>query len=444
MSTTTTQRTISRPRKLLFSVILVLVFLIVVEALAQLTFRAIYDHSYRPKKLHYLTSASWILDRDTARVPDYLSSLVIHPYFGFAVDAAGGARAGFGFGQWASPLQSLQHEDKLRVLVLGGSVAVQLMQQDPAGRGSFLRNALADAIDRYGIDLDVWTFHGALPGFKQPQQYLAASFLLSQGAEFDLILNLDGFNEMTLAMMEGRTKGLHPSYPRGWDVMLGRRLTAGKLRKIARLLQVREDQTSLIEFAQSTPLARSALVGLFVARTVIANEQRAQVLVAEVEQKRQQGELSFEEGGIPFDYGEENKAYDYLAALWKRSSVLLSRLAKSNGAEYLHVFQPNQYLEGSKSLTEQEREKFYVPDIGFGPIYRDAYPYFRQRMDELVETGVWFADASMVFKDEKRTVYSDRCCHFNERGLRLLAGFIAEDVVVESRRLNPLKNKPAE
>lgn len=432
-------RTLSRGRKTAFSIILLLAVLLLFEVLAQLTFRAIYDHSYRPKKLYKLTSSSWIPGQDETGVPNHLTDLVIHPYFGFAIDVVGGARTGLGFGQWTSPLRSQQYGDKLRVLVLGGSVAVQLMQPELADGTNYFKKAVKDEFHQSGIDLDVWMFNAALPGFKQPQQFIAYSYLLTQGAEFDLVVNLDGFNEMTLAMLEGKPKGLYPAYPRGWDVMLGNRMTANKLRKIAKLLKVREEQASLIEFAQSTPLARSAVAGLVLAHKVVVNEERAQALVEAIEQEKQQGELSFEEGGIPFDYDDEGKAYRYLAGLWRRSSVLLSQLAESNNAAYLHVFQPNQYLEGSKPLSRQEYEKFYVPNDGFGPVYRAAYPYFSQQMKELTEAGEWFADASMIFKDEQQTVYSDWCCHFNEHGLRLLAKYIAGEIVTGFERLKTAK-----
>lgn len=432
-------RALSRSRKTAFSIFLLVVFLLLVEVLAQLTFRAIYDHSYRPKKLYQLTPASWITGQDETGVPSHLTDLVIHPYFGFAVDAAGVARKGLGFGQGTSPLVSRQYAGKLRVLVLGGSVAVQLMLPEQADGTSFFERAVKDALQQGGINIDVWFFNAALPGFKQPQQFIAYSYLLTQGAEFDLVVNLDGFNEMTLAMLEGKPKGLSPAYPRGWDVMLGNRMTANKLRQLAKLLKLREDQAQLIEFAQSTPLARSAMVGLVLAHKVVANEERAQTMVAAIEQEKQHGELSFEEGGIPFDYDDEEQSYGYLATLWKRSSVLLSQLTASNDSAYLHVFQPNQYLEGSKPLSSQEREKYYVPDNGFGPVYRAAYPHFQQQMKELAAAGVWFADASMIFKNEQQTVYSDWCCHFNEQGLRQLAEYIAREIATGFERLRPIK-----
>ena len=165
-------------------------------------------------------------------------------------------------------MESLKYDDRLRVLVLGGSVAVQLMQPDPAfteQRTLFLEGALRNALDRSGYDTRLWFFVGALPGSKQPQQFLAYSFLMSLGAEFDLIVNIDGFNEMTLALSEAKAKGLHPAYPRGWEIMLGSRLTGGKLRQIAQLLKIREQQASLIESAKTnvfcTPYFGWAIAG---------------------------------------------------------------------------------------------------------------------------------------------------------------------------------------
>jgi hypothetical protein len=34
----------------------------------------------------------------------------------------------------------------------------------------------------------------------------------------------------------------------------------------------------------------------------------------------------------------------------------MARLAEANGARYLHFLQPNQYLEGSKPISDEERE----------------------------------------------------------------------------------------
>jgi hypothetical protein len=280
-------------------------------------------------------------------------------------------------------------------------------------------------------------FNASLPGFKQPQQLMAYSYLLSQGAEFDVVVNVDGFNEMTMAVIEEKPRGLHPSFPRGWDVMLGNRWSPGRLRQAAELLELRRDQNSTIEWAQSSPWARSAMVGLYLARRIVADESRARMLIKKVEFRRKKNELTFEEGGIPFDYDDLEQTCDYLAKLWRRSSTAIGQLARGNGTDYLHVFQPNQYLDGSKPLTERERREFYRPDVVFGPAFRAAYPCFRSEMGEMTARGEWFVDASMTFADEAETVYSDWCCHFNEYGLRRLAAKVAGEIVARSKGTVP-------
>jgi hypothetical protein len=423
---------LSLKRRIAFSVILVLIVLVLIEALSQLAYQIIYDHHYHPRRLKRLTSDAWVLGENAEGLPDYMRGLIVHPYFGFGLDATGEGKAAFGLAQRVPPTASLHESNKLRILVLGGSVAMQLMQPDDlAGPTpvSFLEAALQRALQEHAIERRVWLYNAAIPGGKQPQQLMAYTFLLSLGAEFDLVLNLDGFNEMTLAMFESRPKGLHPVYPRGWEIMLGSRLTSQKLRALGRLIKVREQQAGLIDFAESSPFARPTLVGLLLAQRIVDNERRAAALLLEIEKERQVGELTLEEGGVPFDYEDADSAYSYLAALWRRSSVALGAAAAATETEYLHVFQPNQYLEGSKVLTAEEQSKFYLPQGEFGVHYRGAYPFFVDEMPRLAEFGVHFVNASMLFKDEQRTVYVDACCHFNEYGIRALADFVAREVV---------------
>lgn len=429
-------------RKLAFSALTAVLVVLVAEIFAQITYHSIYDYWYRPDKLRQHTSGSWSLDENLTDVPTYLKDLAVHPYLGFVLDAEGGEKLGLGFSDGVSPQPSRDLADHLKILVLGGSVAGQIMSAPKPGDQAVLQTALEHAFSSAGIDRDIWMFNGTIHGFKQPQQLHAYAYLLTQGARFDLVINLDGFNEMTLAVFEGAHKGLHPGYPRGWDVLISRRLSPGKLRKVGRLQQIRDDQAALIKFSRDVPLARSAFIGLYLAHQLTTGERQSHALIEELEWKKQKGGLSFEEGGIPFDYDNEELVFSYLAALWRRSSTLLFQLANSNNAQYVHFFQPNQYLEGSKQLTREERDRFYIPNKGFGAAYRAAYPYFRSEIDALSTTHDWFVDASMIFVNEKETVYSDWCCHFNERGLLQLADFIAGEIVARSDSFVHGENQP--
>ena len=415
---------IPRRKKVIFGFILLLVVYLVMEILAQLAFRSVYGFSYRPAKLVRLTSSSWMANQDDVGLPAHFSQLAIHPYMGFAIQAPNRTDSDFGFTK-AMPSEAFRkNSEQLSVLIVGGSVAMQL-SNSPSGQ-SVLEKSLREKFSELNIDKKVLFFSAALPGFKQPQQLLSHAYLASLGAHFDLVINVDGFNEMTLAMLEGKPKGLHLAYPRGWDSLVGGQVTAVKLRSIGRLLRVRDQQESTLELALSFP--RSAVFGLYFANRVIDNESNATLLVAAIEHSKNKNSLTFEAGGPTFNHDTSQNAYDYLANLWLNSSKQLALAVEANGGQYIQVFQPNQYLEGSKPLSELEKNKFYLPDEAFGKIYGEALPSFKTVIKEL-QLNSWFVDSSMIYQNELATVYSDICCHFNDYGLELLADFIAAQVI---------------
>jgi len=51
------------------------------------------------------------------------------------------------------------------------------------------------------------------PGYKQPQQLLALAYFLSLGAEYDLIINLDGYNDIVLPVTDNYNLGSTPFSP---------------------------------------------------------------------------------------------------------------------------------------------------------------------------------------------------------------------------------------
>ena len=43
--------------------------------------------------------------------------------------------------------------------------------------------------------------------------------------------------------------------------------------------------------------------------------------------------------------------------------------------------------------------------------------------------GIQFHDITMIFKDEKETIYSDDCCHLNKKGNDVLAHHIGQTIL---------------
>ena len=70
--------------------------------------------------------------------------------------------------------------------------------------------------------------------------------------------------------------------------------------------------------------------------------------------------------GPPFPTDSESELYDFLVTLWKNSSIQLDRLCRAGGIDYYHFLQPNQYVDGTKVLTAEEREKAFKPSVRSG------------------------------------------------------------------------------
>jgi len=96
-----------------------------------------------------------------------------------------------------------------------------------------------------------------------------------------------------------------------------------------------------------------------------------------------------------------------------------------------HFLQPNQYVEGSKEFTKEEMKIA----IETGPFdYRDAaqmgYPLLIDKGKQLKAKGINFIDLTLLFRSENRTVYNDKCCHFNQLGYDQIGDRIV-DVILE-------------
>jgi hypothetical protein len=123
--------------------------------------------------------------------------------------------------------------------------------------------------------------------------------------------------------------------------------------------------------------------------------------------------------------GPDGDCEDLVGSLWERGSRLMAAAAVQAGAGYLHVLQPNQYVEGSKVLTPAETEHAYDRRSEFAKGVRRGYPLLLQRGQEMTEDGISFHDLSMLFRGRQETLYVDSCCHYNHLGYQLVGDRVA-------------------
>lgn len=376
-------------------------------------------------------------------VPSALRFYALHPYLGFVADPAsttGPVRDSLG-GMVPTELGFFRRrrdypargEDPLRVAVLGGSVAFLLSLK----ADHILERLLRASSAARGRDVIVESF--ALPGHKQPQQLFALAYLLLLGKRFDVVVNLDGFNELALPLAENLPQGTAAIYPRSWSLLATRAPSPALIEEAARLSALRERRRVLAELF-ALPVLRASASGALAWRlldgrmqTRIVDDGRLQARIADDAAAAGAGAArAVEPAAAASAVGANADASaDDLPALvdvWRRSSLLMHQLCAANDITYLHVLQPNQYLPGAKPMSADERRVAYREDHPYRRAVESGYPLLLAAGGTLRDAGVRFVDLSGIFADIAEPLYVDDCCHVSQRGNEILAERLAGEV----------------
>lgn len=351
----------------------------------------------------------------------YLSEHILHPYVGF-VHGSGGDYNEFGF-RAAIPL--LKRSDSvINICVMGGSVAKQLVQFSV----NTLKDRLADHPPFAGKKIQVVSV--ALGGFKQPQQLLALNYLLSLGAEYDMVINLDGFNEVVLPLSDNHPFNIYPSFPRHWNVYSRKSFPGRSLELMGMQAAERKARDDMATGMKGSAVRFSNL-GLFVwmlrdraseARTLALDKEMRELLAASGSDPQV--------NGPDYTFADTTGFLREQAGYWARCSRQMHALSGVSGFKYFHFLQPNQYVKGSKKLTPEELTTAYeAGEYIYKEAVERAYPMLAEEGRALGNDGVRFIDLTMLFVNEKATIYSDKCCHYNKRGYDLIASEIARSVI---------------
>jgi hypothetical protein len=303
--------------------------------------------------------------------------------------------------------------------LMGGSVSGQM----GTFHGEHLRRALARHPDLAGKEIDfVWM---GMPGYHQPQQVIQLGWVLAQGGELDLLINLDGFNEVAVPAALNAPQGAHPLFPMNWS-MVALDTPDPEVRRLMGSIDYLEEERrrSAARFRDSffswSPTAR-----LIWKR----GDQRLEQRIAERAWRLQAipaDEVPYFVSGPARDHRPDAELIPACVDVWRRCSLQLQALCDAQGIRYLHCLQPNQYDPGSKPLSAGERESAWDAEGPYRPVIEAGYPLMREAGLELRGEGVAFHDLSDAFRSVKETLYVDSCCHFNGEGNRVLADAIGE------------------
>jgi hypothetical protein len=317
--------------------------------------------------------------------------------------------------------------EEFDVLVLGGSVAGALAMDG----ASVIKKVLGDDPRLAGRRIRV--HNQGRGGYKAPQTSILGSLLFEMGFRPDLVVLVDGFNEVALGNAN-RVAGTHPLYPSlgHWKHLLGGRTDSeAELDLLFGMHQAKQRMSGALAASLRWRLYYSAAATLWVDSIVDRARARYveladQYLVSGDEDAEGEAslDLSFRGPELPADL---ESGMDAIADIWVESSISLNGMCLARGIPFLHVLQPTLYDEGSKPLTQQELDKAQIdPHWLEGVVH--GYPRLRAAGERLRAAGVPFFDGSRVFEKNEDTLYYD-CCHFVAAGSRILGRFCAKSAL---------------
>jgi hypothetical protein len=414
-------------------VVNVAIFCVVAEVLALGIFY--YQHGW----LFYVDPYRPAIARIQEGSGDELTAVGLHPYFGpthrpgIPFDIPPELQTGetadvvatnnFGFPSRVNYPFAKTSDRQFIVGVFGGSVGAYFCRLGAARLEEVLRQSGSFK------NREPMTLCFSHEGYKQPQQLLVLNYFLSIGQPFDLVINIDGFNEVAL----GR---INDQY--GWDISMPSHehldplinvvnqatLTPAKLESLERIVQYRQRLNDIAERSNRTRFA-SMEFALRHYHNVVRRRY-------EQERVRFDGLPSNPPANSPIHVTPTvrprtgSAVYEDIAANWRNASVLMQQLLAARGIAYVHVLQPNQYYS-TRTFSTAEKATAFNDGSPFKEGAANGYPF----LEKALEPGA--LNAVHVFDTVRESVYVDDCCHYTFAGNRLLADFIAKAALAAPR-----------
>ena len=366
---------------------------------------------------------------------DALTAVGLHPYFGpthrpgIPFDLPPELRTGeaddvvatnnFGFPSRVDYPFSKTSDRQLVIGIFGGSVGAYFCRLGAA--------RLEEGLRRSGVfnNREPVTLCFSHEGYKQPQQLLVLSYFLSIGQLFDVVINIDGFNEVALGRINDRY---------GWDVSMPSHdhldalinvvnqgtLTPAKLESLARIVRDRQQLNDIAARSNRTRLASMEFVLRHYYGFLRRRYEQERVRFSELPSNPPANSPIHVTPSVRPRAG--STLYEDIAANWRNASVLMQQLLAARNISYVHVLQPNQYYS-TRAFTPTEKAIAFNDGSPFKEGAANGYPL----LEKALEPGA--LNAVHLFDSAREPVYVDNCCHYTSAGNRLLADFIARAVV---------------
>lgn len=367
---------------------------------------------------------------------------VIHPYLGYVHDPFHTEdRSLYGFQDYGPHIDKnpipTKEANVITIGVFGGSFA--------GGTAIYAREKVLDAIEQSGLfgrkEVELYNF--ALPGYKQPQQLMTLSFLLSIGAHFDIVINIDGFNEVALPKPENISKNVYPFFPIKWNMRVAQTLDTELVAIAGKIQALTEKRSSWADFFDRNSMKYSMTCNLAwkLYDRILSKDIAGQTRRLKEFKRSDKDRPAYVASGPGVNFVNDGELYNAFAKVWHDSSLQMGYLCASNGIFYFHFIQPNQYVENSKPMGDEERSIAISDEQPYREGVEKGYSHIQRYGKLLIDEGINLTDLSYIFKDNTETLYGDNCCHLNKKGYEIIAEAIGSAIVntINDSGLKPKK-----
>lgn len=427
--------TVSLRRASFIALVNVIVFGVLAESVALVA------HFAKTGQLFYIDRPSLVSAGDSSS--GQLTADVLNPYFGpshrsgipFEVPPelrAPGSQAptlatnNFGFvSSYNYPIDKGNNE--FVIGIFGGSVSVWFCQ---VGVERLLEDLRRHEFFKTKTLIPLCMAH---EGYKQPQQALVLGYFLSIGQKFDLVVNIDGLNEVALSPLNNQ-QHLDISMPSAShflpliNLIDRNSLTPARLESLAAIAR---DKARLDRVTGMLNRNRSAAVDAALGgyRTWLMNRYDRELRTLD---------------GLPFALPAQSligaippteelrgvPLFKEIARNWAQASLVMRSMLGAQAVPYVHVLQPNQYHHTGRSFIGEEGTVALSGESAFKTGVELGYPaLLDEATAQRLAARAGFFDGTRIFDAERAPVYIDNCCHYTRVGYLDLADFVAHAIM---------------
>jgi hypothetical protein len=375
-----------------------------------------YTHEHKGKSLE---SIEFNVDRQ-------LTNKRFHPFFGYTHKPGLSETNNYGFYcTYDYPLKK-EKENWYIIGIFGGSVAHDFYMKG--------RDRLTGKLKRHApfANKHIIYLNYALGGYKQPQQMQILTYFLSIGQEFDMVINIDGFNEIVFCFNNNRLN-VDIAMPSAQhflpmrDLMDSQAVTGEKLESIWKIQTYKKEFNRVEKKLQHTKIASIYLI-LSAYSKHLYKKYRSEIVRFDSLIKPADSRDSIVNIKYTPAAANEPILLAKIATLWYRTSFFMNSALSARRSQYVHFLQPNQYYS-KKSFTQKEQETALDNQLAYNYLVKKGYPVLHQAVEALKNNHVNTFSAVEIFDRVKETIFIDKCCHFNQLGNEIFADFIANCIL---------------